>query len=325
MIQDRRLRTDGTLDESSPTDIGLLGDTVITNGIAGTYLDVPADRVRLRILNGSGGRLYNVGLADGGAFTVIAGDGGLLPRPVERTRLVLSPGERAEIVVPIGTDPVMLRAFAFPNPRGIGRADAARFGLSDTFDIVELRPAAESSPARSLSAQSAALPATLTTLSPLPTARAVRRRFDLQWYMINGQRMDTNRMDFTSTVDTTEVWTVRNRDNWPHNFHVHDTQFQILDIDGEAPPAELAGWKDTVYTPPGSTVRLALRFSDYTDPTLPYMYHCHLMLHEDQGMMGQFLVLAPGQRPAPMTMPATENATPPDSAGASGSAAHGGH
>lgn len=296
VVQDRRFTADGKLDESSPTDVGLLGDTIITNGIAGTYLDVAAPRVRLRILNGSGGRNYNFGLADGAEFTVIASDGGLLPRPTSLTRLPLSPGERAEVVVEVGQSPVRLRAFAFDNPKGIGNDDAAKFGMSDSFDILELRPAATRT-------RAAALPTTLTTLASLKPAQAVvRRKFDLQWYMVNGDRMDMNRIDHTSLVNTTEVWTVRNRDNWPHNFHVHDTQFQILDMNGQAPPPHLAGWKDTVYTAPGDTVRLIMRFSDYTDPTLPYMYHCHLMLHEDQGMMGQFLVLKRGQKAKPMTM-----------------------
>lgn len=98
---------------------------------------------------------------------------------------------------------------------------------------------------------------------------------------------------------------MRNVDDWPHNFHVHDTQFRIVDVDGAPPPAALAGYKDTVYTPPGQRFRLALRFSEYTDRTHPYMYHCHLAMHEDQGMMGQFLVLAPGEEPVqePMDMP----------------------
>ncbi len=93
---------------------------------------------------------------------------------------------------------------------------------------------------------------------------------------------------------------MRNVDNWPHNFHIHDTRFQVVDIDGRTPPPELSGWKDTVYTRPGSSYTLAMRFTDYADPTYPYMFHCHLLMHEDRGMMGQFLVLAPGQHPAPL-------------------------
>ncbi|MDG3008701.1 multicopper oxidase domain-containing protein [Rhodococcus sp. D2-41] len=297
IVQDKRFHPDGTLDESDPTDVGLLGDTLVTNGIAGAYLPVRTSLVRLRILNGSAGRMYNFGFADGRGFQMIASDGGLLRAPVALERIALSPGERAEIVVAVdGGVPVMLRAFPFEDRAGLDRSHAAQFGVEDTFDVLELRPAANLG-------RSAALPAVLASI-PRPdlSAVAAERHFELKWFMINGERMDMNRIDFSSAVDTTEVWTVRNTDNWPHSFHVHDTQFQILDIDGTPPPPDLAGWKDTIYTTPGRTFRLALRFADYTDPTLPYMYHCHMLFHEDQGMMGQFLVLAPGQQPAPMTM-----------------------
>jgi blue copper oxidase len=101
------------------------------------------------------------------------------------------------------------------------------------------------------------------------------------------------RVDTVVAVDTTEIWEVTNRAGRPHNFHIHDVQFRILDLDGEPPPPHLRGPKDTVYVPPGSTTRLALRFADYTDPTTPYMYHCHVLAHEDDGMMGQFTVVDP--------------------------------
>ena len=90
------------------------------------------------------------------------------------------------------------------------------------------------------------------------------------------------------------MWSVTNNMAFPHSFHVHDVQFQVLDIAGSAPPAALAGWKDTVYLRPNETYRLIMRFTDYADPEHPYMYHCHLLRHEDSGMMGQFLVVKPG-------------------------------
>lgn len=297
IIQDRRFTPSGALDESDPTDVGLLGDTIVTNGIAGAHLTVRTERVRLRVLNGSGGRLYNLGFSDDRVFHVIAGDGGLLAAPVPATRVQLSPGERAEIVVESrpGQD-YALQSFPIDHRAGLEKEEAARFGIGDSFTVMRLQPERNLRP-------SAALPAALATSATLPDeATAVHREFDLQWFMINGNRMDMNRIDFHATVDTDEIWTVRNVDNWPHNFHVHDTQFRIIDIDGAPPPPQLAGLKDTVYTPPGQRIRLAVRFSDYTDPTFPYMYHCHLALHEDQGMMGQFLVLNPGQQPQPMAM-----------------------
>ena len=104
------------------------------------------------------------------------------------------------------------------------------------------------------------------------------------------------RIDETVEVSSTEIWTVRNGMSMPHSFHVHDVQFQVLTIDGREPPAELAGWKDTVYLEPNIDYRLIMTFTDYTDPDFPYMYHCHLLAHEDSGMMGQFVVVEPGQK-----------------------------
>ncbi|MFI6871615.1 multicopper oxidase family protein [Nocardia sp. NPDC050406] len=297
VIQDRRFTADGALDESDPSNIGLLGDTIVTNGIAGAYLDVRTTRVRLRILNGSSGRLYNLALADDREFELVATDGGLLSRPVAARTVHLSPGERVEIVVPVAAgENVMLRSLPIQD-RGTLEADLARgFGFDDSFDILELRAA------RTLRA-SAAVPDSLVAIAPIAAPGGpVDRSFDLQWFQINQQRMDMNRIDFTVQVDTAEIWSVRNADNWPHNFHVHDVQFLILEINGAPPPSELSGWKDTVYTPPGTNLTLALRFTHHADPTNPYMYHCHLLLHEDRGMMGQFLVLAPGQQPAPRQM-----------------------
>lgn len=111
-----------------------------------------------------------------------------------------------------------------------------------------------------------------------------------------------NRIDDTVTVDDIEIWEIANRDPQPHNFHVHDVQFRILDIDGEPPGPALSGPKDTVYVPPQRTVRILLQFSDYTDPQWPYMYHCHLLWHEDLGIMGQFVVVRPGQSADPQAL-----------------------
>ncbi|MCV7423073.1 multicopper oxidase domain-containing protein [Mycobacterium yunnanensis] len=303
IIQDRRFTPTGTLDESDATDVGLLGDTIVTNGINDAYLSVPSEKVRLRILNGSGGRLLHLGFDDDREFHLVATDGGLVAEPVGVHRVLLSPGERAEIVVTVTLGvPVSLRAFPIEERTGIPAGKAHRFGFDDSFHVLEIRPHPTLS-------SSAALPTVLTNLPAAVAAHPhTARSFDLRWHMINSSRMDMDRVDFCSTVDTDEIWTVRNVDDWPHNFHVHDTQFRIVDVDGEPPPAALAGYKDTVYTPPGQRIRLAVRFSDYTDRTWAYMYHCHLALHEDQGMMGQFLVLAPGDEPAPAQMDMSDHA-----------------
>ncbi|MFE3755879.1 multicopper oxidase family protein [Nocardia tengchongensis] len=317
VIQDRRFTADGHLDEKPSSSYGLLGDTLTVNGAIGVGHDLPARRARLRLLNGSSSRLLELGFPDNREFALIATDGGLLAAPVTLTRLLLSPGERAEIIIDL--DPghsATLRAFPVTSRTGIDRPE--RFGFDDTFDVLTLR-AITSAPAPG------ALPATLAPITTLGPDLPVTRSFDLKWFMINGAKMDMNRIDLTIPTGATEVWSVTNREDWPHNFHIHDTQFQIRAIDGTPPPAHLAGWKDTVYTEPARTYELAMRFPGPADPAHPYMYHCHLLHHEDQGMMGQFLLLDPGQAPAFTPAPMGEMPMGDMSMGDNGSGAHGGH
>ncbi|MFE9890722.1 multicopper oxidase domain-containing protein [Streptomyces scopuliridis] len=110
---------------------------------------------------------------------------------------------------------------------------------------------------------------------------------------INGKVMDMARIDEVVTARARETWVVEST-GYIHNLHIHGVQFRLLDIDGEQPPPHLRGSKDTVYLPEGSKARLAVEFARYTDPGMPYMYHCHVLRHEDMRMMGQFLVVSPG-------------------------------
>jgi FtsP/CotA-like multicopper oxidase with cupredoxin domain len=164
-------------------------------------------------------------------------------------------------------------------------------GGRDRLDLLELRATDHLDPSEPLPAELATVPALVDNLDNLDDDR----RFELQGNKINGRSMDMGRIDEFVEVDTTEIWHVTNTDGDHHNFHIHDVQFQILDINDAPPPAEFAGWKDTVFLQPGDTARLAMRFTDYTDPDVPYMFHCHRLRHEDRGMMGQFVVVEPGQ------------------------------
>ena len=288
VIQDKKLDTGGQLvldDEGN--EIGLLGNLFLVNGVAGGIHQVTTDSVRLRLLNGSTARTYQVGLADRRDMALVASDGGLLESPVDVQTVRLSPGERAEVVVRFRPgERVRLRSFA-PH---LGDVVVPRvFGGEDEVDLVEFRAAARL-------ARSPALPATLTTVERPSAASAARRReFVLEDRDINGRGMDMDRIDATVTLGDTEIWSVRSRNPFPHNFHVHDVQFQVLAVDGRPPPPELAGRKDTVYLEPHVTYDLVMRFEDYADPRHPYMFHCHLLLHEDDGMMGQFVVVEPGR------------------------------
>lgn len=270
-------------------NVGFLGDQTMVNGTLRPYKEVGDELIRLRLLNASTARTYAFGFPDGRAFSLIATDGGLLERPESMDRVQLSSGERAEIVVRMRAgERVMLRSFPQDN---YGDAWNRRFGGGDdSFDVLELRAAGQLRP-------SPAIPAALGELETPDGKGAVRGRyFDLKRSGINGRSMVMDRVDETVTRGTTEVWTVRNSNGMPHNFHVHDVQFRVLEVNGESPPAALRGPKDTVFLPNGTTMKLALRFTGPADPDTPYMYHCHLLYHEDQGMMGQFVVVDKGQR-----------------------------
>ena len=289
IVQDKRfdgsqLDTSGSLFSST----GLLGDDVLVNGTPGPYLEVTTERVRLRLLNASNARVYNFHLDDDRPYDLVGTDGGLLPAPVPLTHLVLSPGERAEVVVEVEPgERVTLRSAPLPG------VDSRFAGTEDRLDVLQLRAADEL----------AGSPPVPRRLAPAPDVRAVAgdgevaatRDFVLRGTDINGRDMDMSRIDETVTVDTTEVWRVRNADDQLHNFHVHDVQLLVRSVDGAPPPPELAGWKDTVFLPPGREVELVLTFRDHTDPDSPYMFHCHLLRHEDSGMMGQFVVVEPGE------------------------------
>ncbi|MBA3310980.1 MAG: multicopper oxidase domain-containing protein [Nocardioidaceae bacterium] len=289
VVQDRSFDDDGEMEEGARflNTTGFVGDTVVVNGTVGPYLDVQTELVRLRVLNASNARIYNFGFDDDRTFAMVASDGGLLEAPHQTDRLLLSPGERAEIVVQMAPgEQTVLRSY--PADLGSNFLTTRLAGGDDTLDIVQLRAAERLR-------QSPPLPGQLVDVPELdPAAAAATREFSLSGTQINGANMDMERIGETVALGTTEEWRVTNDDGQPHSFHVHDVQFQILDIAGAEPSPSLAGWKDTVLLRPGETARLVMAFSDYADPDRPYMFHCHLLANEDSGMMGQFVVVSPG-------------------------------
>lgn len=283
IVQDKKFRSDGDFQfDSQGNEVGLLGNVVLTNGTWGVVLDVSTELVRLRILNGSSARTYDFAFDDQRDFSLVGTDGGLLEAPHVTDHVRLSPGERAEIVVAVapGTE-TMLRSL----PPDLGNvAVPSAYGALDEFDVLLLRAADQLRPSPPLEDRFGDI-ARFTESDADNT-----RTFEVQNREINGRRMDMNRIDEVMQVDSTELWEVTNRDLFPHNWHVHDVQFQVLDIDGEAPGPELLGWKDTIYLEPRRVYWIMMRFEDYVDDDKPYMIHCHLLLHEDEGLMSQFVV-----------------------------------
>jgi FtsP/CotA-like multicopper oxidase with cupredoxin domain len=290
ILQDKRFDGDGSLDMSAPlfSAVGQLGDTMLVNGTYNPHVEVGDELVRLRVLNASNGRTYNLGFDDDRTFDLVGTDGGLLPSPHATRRVQLSPGERVEIVARLSPgERAVLRSY--PPDLGLNSVQKRFSGGDDSFDLLEVRAAADLAAAAPLRDRIA------DDTLPDPDNAVTTRQFELNGSnRIDGQRMDPTRVDTVVAVDTTEIWEVTNGSGNPHNFHIHDVQFRIVDYDGQRPSPRLAGPKDTIFLPPRASARLAVRFSDYTDPTTPYMYHCHVLRHEDNGMMAQFTVVDPG-------------------------------
>ncbi|UOQ57632.1 multicopper oxidase domain-containing protein [Leucobacter allii] len=289
IVQDRRFADDGGFVLSGDgAEPGLLGDTVLVNGTVGPVHEVRRERTRLRLLNASTARSYRFALPDR-PLTMIAGDGGLLDAPLPLDAIQLSPGERAEVIVEMRAGETLRLRSEAVELGGVLLPGAS--GGGDAFDVLELRAAETLEP----SPEPTWEPSAHAEADALHETDAVEtREFELNGREINGERMDLGRVDAAVELGATELWAVRSTQAIPHSFHVHDVQFRILSVDGAPPPPELAGRKDTVLLEPQRRYLLLMRFDDYADPDHPYMFHCHMLLHEDEGMMGQFVVVESG-------------------------------
>lgn len=290
------------------------GDSMMTNMTLRAQYQVPAQVIRLRILNAAIERSYNLGFSDNRTFYVIASDGGLLDAPIAKTKYLLHAGERIEILIDCtgqsGTT-VDLKAYnsqlgqfipggeSFPNgpfANALGHLD---------FNILHLNIGSVTpNPVTSI-------PSTLTTNSLLNIANAnVTRLLSISdsagvpgilgpnAFIINHRLFDINYIDYQVPLNNTEIWQITSSSVFGHPFHIHDVEFNIISINGLPPDPTQAGWKDVVFVKgrTGNTntvVKFIARFDDYADATHPFMYHCHISLHEDEGMMGQFVVSAP--------------------------------
>jgi FtsP/CotA-like multicopper oxidase with cupredoxin domain len=299
ILQDRRFQADGSLMHfpsifNPATDPALRkGDHFLVNGVEGPVLDVGAQVVRLRLLNASNARVYNLGFNDNRTFYQVVSDGGFLTAPVLLSRLVLAPAERAEILVDLGADDgrtVLLRSFNRENGTTFVPSPLQDPWDTADFDLLEIRVGPVTSGAVRT------VPGGLAAVARIPTSDAVNagdpRPFELNAnpFGINGKRMDMTVIDERIRLGDTEVWEITNPNNQAHPFHAHGDSFQILSRDGASPQAHELGWKDVVLVRPFETVRIIKRFHDYADPASPYMFHCHILEHEDVGMMGQFVV-----------------------------------
>jgi FtsP/CotA-like multicopper oxidase with cupredoxin domain len=282
---------------------------------------VPAQVVRFRILNGAIERSYNIGFSDNRSFSVIGSDGGLLNAPVPLTRYLLHAGERIEILVNFNGQAgqsVDLKAYNSSLAQNVPGGDLfpngpfANFLARKDFNMLHIKVAAQTSNPITT------IPTTLKTNVLLNAANAkITRKLSMidsmgvtnppilggVAFVINRKLFDINYIEYKVPLGNTEIWEINSTSNFGHPFHIHDVEFNILSINGAAPPAAQAGWKDVVFVPARQTVRFIAKFEDYADALHPFMYHCHIALHEDEGMMGQFVVTGPSATGEPGAKP----------------------
>lgn len=296
--------TDRDFNTSNQFTVVPYGDSMMVNGVLRPQYTIPAQVVRLRILNGALERSYNLGFSDGRSFQVITSDGGLLAAPVSLTRYLLHSGERIEILIDCSNDlgkSINLRAYNSTLAQNVAGGDLfpngpfANFLARKDFDVLHINVGAKTSNPIT------AIPSTLRTVSTIPATDAkITRSLTISdtnivgnkgvSFVINRKLFNINHNNYNLPLNNTEIWEITSTSNFGHPFHIHDVEFNILSSGGAAPVAAQAGWKDVVFIPARSTVKFIAKFDDYADSLHPFMYHCHISLHEDDGMMGQFIV-----------------------------------
>ena len=280
-----------------------LDNATMVNGTINGQLNVPAQMVRFRLLNGSSHRFFYFSMNDNRNFKVIAGDESLLNAPVTVNKLIISPGERYEIIIDFSGqtgNTYFLKQLGTQLPAGYPGGPPDQMGMgtpgsldNKDFNLLQFNVTAPTaSPVTSI-------PASLITNVVTPTTGAGTKTFNLQGspmmsmtnFTINGVQYDESVINFQTKQDEVMVWSITNQSMMPHPWHIHGNHFYITSINGSAPPAYLQGRKDVVTVPPSNgTVKLVMKYSDFSDTKMPYMYHCHILSHEDNGMMGQFIV-----------------------------------
>lgn len=308
VIQDRNYNRDGSfryISNMHEQMAGIQGNDILVNGIVRPKYNVTQKQMRFRILNGSNARSYNLEFSDQREFMQIASDGGLLEKPVRLKQVRLSPGERAEIIVKFSdNENVMLQHKPLPGGNKMqgmmGMMARMMSGDDRPFSVMRFISQKPEGQVMKLPEQLATLPAWTADQA------AITRRFELNMQMgmgmmggdrgggftINNQSFDPGRIDEVVRLNDIEIWEFTNHSPLAHPMHIHDIQFRILDRNGKLPPLNERGLKDTVLVNPDETVRVITKFENYADESSPYMYHCHILEHEDRGMMGQFVVKA---------------------------------
>lgn len=282
---------------------GVTGDHILVNGRPQPHFVVGPTKYRLRVLNASNIRDYEIALSNGRSLLQVGTESGLLAAPVSRSSILLNPAERADVVVDfadLSGQNVVLRNLSATGAAG----ELLQFRVTGSATNASVVPASLR-PWPDLSAE------------PVATRRTFTFDRKQGSWTINGKRFDPARFDARPVLGTTEEWTLVNPSGWNHVVHIHDVDQQLMSRNG-APPQPYERNKESWHIGGGQTVVVRLKFTDHTGP---YVFHCHVLEHEDDGMMSQFEVVAPepfstGPRSATATAVATGTGFERDPAGA---------
>lgn len=289
ILQDREFQ-DGMLvlpDGMMSIMHGRRGNTIVVNGTVNPVTKVPNRLVRLRLVNGANARDFDLSFSDNRSFHWIASEGGLLESPILLRSLRISPGERVEILVDFSDNsPVTLQTSSDNNVSMMMRMMSGNSSLSITQESV-----IKFEPQQTEETHKFKVPKTLIPYKHLDLEKVNRRRYftltmGMGSFGINGRPFSASRIDEKVELGATEIWVIKS-EMMPHPFHIHGVHFEVLSRNGTSPTVQDQGLKDTVIV--NGTVELLVHFSQ-PSTAAPFMYHCHILEHEDNGMMGQFIV-----------------------------------
>jgi FtsP/CotA-like multicopper oxidase with cupredoxin domain len=292
MFSDLKLDAEGTI---APNDMmdwmnGREGQFVLVNGQLRPMINVHAPQ-RWRLWNACSARYLDL---SGVPMIQVGTDGGLLASPLAMTSLLLAPGERAEVIVmpPSGMQQTTLKARAYERgkmsmdhvkrhtEKDLPLADVALMGHGRFTVPAQLRPI---TPLGDVVVTRQVLFTEIMDMETMRMNPQTGRPEGMQ-FLINGKTFDHDRADFTGKIGDVELWEIINATDMDHPFHLHGTQFQVINrqIGFDVTPEPLLAWRDTVNVKPGQAVRIKVRFDLPGD----WMFHCHILEHEDLGMMG---------------------------------------
>jgi FtsP/CotA-like multicopper oxidase with cupredoxin domain len=289
----------GLLGANSPPGDATVGQDILVNGTYSPHFDVKARRYRLRLLNASNFSSYDFALSGGMSFTQIGTGDSLLPKPVVRKDIVLGPSQRADVVVDFSHHAhrrIVLRSIARKGaaPAAIGTQNAPMM----QFRVGTKTADASHVPAKLPSVAPIKSPAVPSAVWVFGLGGNLQGGAGLTW-TVNGQAFDPKRIDMTVPLGSTQTWLLVNLSTITHYIHIHEEQWHTIQVNGAKPPPWEDGLVDTWEIDPGQSVEVAAKFTDYTGA---FMLHCHMLDHEDHGMMAQFAVTKGGTSGLPLSL-----------------------